>query len=442
MLGRGTDACGVACTSGSTSCESVRECARNRCGRPAQVVQTQALIRGVTVCLGQCARSRAVEHGGDSGSGIVAGIGIKRHAVLRNGYAEERLPMAAQCVCQPLGAGYVDQGECQKNAAHLHANAAESGRRALNGPAQLCFGVSRALLRDNAPVDAKAHAIGHDVGIDTTLYEPYVDRWMRNARNVRAAFPQDLAGVVDAFQNTGCGCQRINPRLGHCRMALAPADRDFQVQTTVVRRSHRVRKSRANRIVRATQALGEQPARPDIPADLFIVGEMQLDAAVERSPTCGELLQRAQRVCVGREVGLAHGNSTAVHGWSLRRVVYYIRAVRIVRPSQTGRYHVAVRIECNARSVLAEAVPNDEMVAEIMPAARTESTGTGWASTVNPNASSRARARSACAAQSPGGLSVGTLTSAARKSHSAAKLSSTILPTAVSRADLPGGSLS
>jgi len=36
--------------------------------------------------------------------------------------------MAAQCVCQPLGAGYVDQGECQKNAADLYANAAESGR--------------------------------------------------------------------------------------------------------------------------------------------------------------------------------------------------------------------------------------------------------------------------------------------------------------------------
>src|SRR4029077_20171386 len=63
----------------------------------------------------------------------------------------------------------------------------------------------------------------------------------------------------------------------------------------------------------------------------------------------------------GREVGLAHRNSTAVHGWTLRWVVYYLRAVRIVRPCQTGWYYVAVRVECNAGSVLAEALPHDEV---------------------------------------------------------------------------------
>jgi len=115
-------------------------------------------------------------------------------------------PMAAQCVCQPArrrvrGSGGVPE-ECGRN---LHANAAESGpAAALNGPAQLCFGVFRALLRDNAPVRrGKLTAIGaNDVGIDTTLYGPYVDRWMRNARNVKSGVPSGASrGVVDAFQN-------------------------------------------------------------------------------------------------------------------------------------------------------------------------------------------------------------------------------------------------
>jgi len=268
---------------------------------------------------------------------------------------------------------------------------------------------------------------------------------MRPTLTVGCVIPERLerrslraSGVVDARQDTGCGYQRINPRLGRCRMPWRPrtvTSRCRQPLCAVVTAYENPR----NRIVGATQALGEQPARPDIPTDLFVIGEMQLDAAVERSPTSGEFLQRAERVCVGREVGLAHGNSTAVHGWSLRRVVYYIRAVRILRPSQTGRYHVAVRIECMHGPSLPKRCRTMRLVAEIMPAARTESTGTGWASTVNPNAFQQGSGPLSMRRAITGRIVRRDFASAARKSHSAAKLSSTILPTAVSRADLPGG---
>src|SRR5437879_8039821 len=118
------------------------------------------------MCLSQRARSRAVKDGGDSGSGVMAGICIKGHAVFRNRCAEESLPVATQRLTQAPGARYVDEGKGQQESADLDSNAAARGRRELDDPAQLRFGLLRALLRDDAPVDAETHAIRHNVGVD------------------------------------------------------------------------------------------------------------------------------------------------------------------------------------------------------------------------------------------------------------------------------------
>src|SRR5258708_26040031 len=112
-------------------------------------------------------------------------------------------------------------------------------------------------------------------------------------------------------------------------MPLFSAHCDLQVQATVERRSDRVRKACTESIVRPAQALGQQPARTDFSAYFLIVCEVQLDAAIERVSVAGKLLQRAQRVGIGCEIGLAHRNSTAVHGRPMRWVAYYLRSIGI-----------------------------------------------------------------------------------------------------------------
>src|SRR5579862_3392184 len=144
-------------------------------------------------------------------------------------------------------------------------------------------------------------------------------------------------------------------------MPLSSTHRDFQVEATVVRRSDRVRKTCADRIVRPAQALGQQPARTDFSAYFLVVCEVQLDAAIERMSTARKFLQRAQCVRIGGEIGLAHRDSASIHGRSMRWVAYYLRSIGITCPAQTGRYHVAMCIERNTRSAVPEAMPDDEI---------------------------------------------------------------------------------
>src|SRR5882757_3830560 len=144
-------------------------------------------------------------------------------------------------------------------------------------------------------------------------------------------------------------------------MPLSPAYGDFEVQTAVVRRRNCVRKAGADGVVRPGQPFVEQPAGTDVSSHLFVVREVQLNGAIEHMSAAGELLQRKQRVGVSSKVRLAHGDPAAVHGRSMLRIALYLCPVRITSPTQSGGHHIAMCIERNAWTAVAETMPNDEV---------------------------------------------------------------------------------
>ncbi|MNX90346.1 hypothetical protein D3C86_1223920 [compost metagenome] len=81
---------------------------------------------------------------------------------------------------------------------------------------------------------------------------------------------------------------------------------------------------------------------------------------------------------------------------------------------------------------LPKVLRTSRLVALIMPAARTLSSGTLCASTWKPSPSSSALARLPWASQSPGGLSDGTLTSSARKASCCGRRASMVCVSVVS----------
>ena len=135
-------------------------------------------------------------------------------------------------------------------------------------------------------------------------------------------------------------------------MAGQPVQRDLQLQAAVVRHHHLVAEAGGDQHVGLREPEVEQPAGPELAAELLVVGEVQLHRAAQR---CAAVDQRAQRVGVGREVALAHRRRAAVE-----LAVDHLGAIGVVRPAVAGRHHVAVGVERNRRPV-AEAVAHDQV---------------------------------------------------------------------------------
>jgi hypothetical protein len=70
---------------------------------------------------------------------------------------------------------------------------------------------------------------------------------------------------------------------------------DLELQAAVVRGDHRVAEARGDRIVGPRQLVLEQEAGAGESAELLVVGEVQLDRAVERRAGLRERAQRAER---------------------------------------------------------------------------------------------------------------------------------------------------
>ncbi len=184
---------------------------------------------------------------------------------------------------------------------------------------------------------------------------------MHDARHLRALLLQIRPGVVNAAQNAGRRRQRIDARLRHRGVALPAFDDHFEVQAAVMCRGDRVRESGSDGKVRLTQPVLQDPAGADVAANLLVVGEVQFQTAVEQVPGGGGLPQNEKRIRVGREIRFADGHPAAVHRRSMDRVIDDFGAVRIFRPAPTGRYDIAVSIECNARAASAKLVPDDQV---------------------------------------------------------------------------------
>ena len=190
---------------------------------------------------------------------------------------------------------------------------------------------------------------------------------------------------------------------------------DLQVQAAVVRGRDAVAEARGNRVIRAADVLAQQPRRTDRAARFLVVREMQLDGTVERRALRSGVLQRAQRECVGGEIGLRHRHAASVH-----EAVANLGAIGIGGPPRAGLHDVAVRIERDHRAACPspKRTRTTRLVQEIMPFAAPRPRARGGARPRSPSPRSNAAARAACGAQSPGGLSEGTFTSSARNCSS------------------------
>ena len=206
----------------------------------------------------------------------------------------------------------------------------------------------------------EADEVRDDVGVDAALDQSDVERRMSDAAHRRAALLQSFARIVNCLQNARRGGERVDARFGHGSVPLLAAHRDFQMQAAV-----------ADRVVRAGQPLLQEPARTDVAADLFVIGEMQFDAAAQRMPGGFQLLQCQQGERVSGEVGFTDGHAAAIHHRALLCVFDNRAAVGILSPTLTGRHNIAVRIQSDAGTPTVAEFLTDDQVGDGNHAGRT-----------------------------------------------------------------------
>ena len=88
-------------------------------------------------------------------------------------------------------------------------------------------------------------------------------------------------------------------------------------------------------------------------AHLLVIGEVQLDRAVERDAAPA---QRLQGKGIGREIGFGDGDAAAVHD-----AVLHERAVRIDRPAFARRHDIAMGVERDHLAARSESLAHDEV---------------------------------------------------------------------------------
>ena len=115
---------------------------------------------------------------------------------------------------------------------------------------------------------------------------------------------------------------------------------------------HLVAEAGGDQQVGLDQALLEQPAWAELAAELFVVGEVQLDAALERQPQRFECPRGEGE---GREVAFADGGGAAEE-----LAIDHLAAIGVVGPAFAGRHHVAVRVQPD-RAAGAVAAPDDQV---------------------------------------------------------------------------------
>ena len=287
----------------------------------------------------------------------MAGVGVDRHAAGGQREAERfRAAPRDRVDERPLRVGR-HEGQREQHATDVDAKAFPALRELRDVRAQRRFHVGRILLGDDAPVQPERDAIRNDVRVDAAFDQADDERRMRDAGHARADRRVRRAERIEAGQDAVRGLQRVDAALRLGRVARTSAHVDFEMQAAVVRRRDRVGEARADREVGVRHALREQPRRAEGAADLLVVGEMQLDGAIERRAERRRMQQRAQRKRVRGEIGFRHGDAASVHD-----AVAHDRRVRIHRPVLAGRHDVAVRVERDRRAAAAAEVRAHDQV--------------------------------------------------------------------------------
>ena len=113
--------------------------------------------------------------------------------------------------------------------------------------------------------------------------------------------------------------------------------------------------------VRLGVAVLQQPAGAEFAAPFFVVGEMQLDAALQGDALVGgHGFQRPHRVDEGGEVAFADGGGAAIESACVQ-IAFDLATVGRVRPAFAGGHDIAVGVEGDGGAVGAVATAHDQV---------------------------------------------------------------------------------
>ena len=107
------------------------------------------------------------EHSGDTGSTVVACIGVERQPLGGDIFAENRPGVPRKRRAKRFGTRQGDKGMREENSLHVMGNPIEAFRYGGNPGTQVGFDSFRILLRNQTAVETEGHAIGHDIRVDT-----------------------------------------------------------------------------------------------------------------------------------------------------------------------------------------------------------------------------------------------------------------------------------
>ena len=240
---------------------------------------------------------------------------------------------------QGLVAGQGAHGAGQQQALDVHRDARAGPGRVGNHLADGGFNLHRVFLGDHAPVQLEHHFARNDVGVSAPFDAAHIQIGVVDAGDLRPdGFVKHIL-CIQRVQNLHRALQRIDTAFGNGRVRLSAMDGDFHLQAAIVGGDHLIAEAGGNQQVGFGELVTQQPARAQLTAKLFVVGEMQLDGAVQGDA------QRLQRPhCEGktRKVRLADRRCPAVN-----MAVHNGATVGVLRPAVTRWNHVAMGVERN-----------------------------------------------------------------------------------------------
>jgi hypothetical protein len=92
-----------------------------------------------------------------------------------------------------------------------------------------------------------------------------------------------FAQGIERGQQGGRRLQRIDAGIGPRGMGRLALDPHLKMQAAIMGDGNVVGKAGADRVIGLGDALGQQPAGADQPARLLVIGQVQLDRALQRS---------------------------------------------------------------------------------------------------------------------------------------------------------------
>jgi hypothetical protein len=236
----------------------------------------------------------------------------------------------------------------QQQALDVHRDAGAFCGRIGDHLADRRLDLDRVLFGDHAAVQLEHHLAGHDVGVGAAFDAADVEVGVRDALDLRGDLLVERVLRVERVEDLHRALQRIDAGGRNGGVRHLAVHRHFHLQAAVVGRDHFVAEAGRDHEVGLGQALLQQPARAEDAAEFFVVGEVQLDAALGR---LRNRFERAQCEGEAREVALAHSGGAAVEA-----AVGDLAAVGVVRPAFARRHHVAVGVERDRQAAVAVAV--------------------------------------------------------------------------------------